>query len=324
MTVSEFKNAEAADRFHVGYEQLLAKLWPASRTMLDVPTRFGTTRVVRTGPGPRTGAGTGAGPGSGDPIVLLPASGGNALMWHRYVEALSREHTVYAVDTVGEPGGSVQSAPIADGRDAAAWLEELLIGLGVTNAHIVGCSYGGWIALKHQIHHPGRAAGLTLVDPAGFAEVGWRFYRWVILGGLAGLAPSPLRPRLARAVHNSAILDSDLMTLMRASMGFRRRLPKTDVLTDEDLQAVQAPAQFLLAARSAIHHSDQVAERIGRLLPAARVEVIPGTGHALSTDEPELVTDRILKWPPPQDRTEPSHQKDDGQGAAGPPLAALG
>ncbi|MBS2539208.1 alpha/beta hydrolase [Catenulispora sp. NF23] len=318
MTVSEFKNAEAADRFHGVYEELLAKLWPGSRTMLDVPTRFGTTRVVRTGPG----AGTGT--GARDPIVLLPASGGNALMWHRYVEALSREHAVYAVDTVGEPGGSVQTTPIADGRDAAAWLEELLVGLGATNAHIVGCSYGGWIALKHQIHHPGRAAALTLVDPAGFAEVGWRFYRWVIVGGLAGLAPRPLRPRLARAVHNSAILDSDLMTLMRASMGFRRRLPKTDVLTDEDLQALQVPAQFLLGARSAIHHSDQVAERLGETLPTARVEVIPGTGHALSTDEPELVTDRILKWSPPQNRTEPSHHKDDSQGADDPPLAALG
>jgi pimeloyl-ACP methyl ester carboxylesterase len=282
MTVSEFKDAKAAGRFQGVYEQLLGKLWPASRSVLDVPTRFGTTRVVRTGPD------------GGEPIVLLPASGGNALMWHRYVEALSRDHAIYAVDTVGEPGGSVQSAPIADGGDAAAWLEELLSGLDVADVHLVGCSYGGWIALKHQIHHPGRTARLTLVDPAGFAEVGWRFYRWVIFGGLAGLAPRALRPRLARVVHNSAILDDDLMALMRSSMGFRRRLPKTDVFTDEELRQIQIPAQFLLGARSAIHHSDQVADRVGRLTPAARVEVVPGTGHALSTDEPELVTDRIL------------------------------
>jgi pimeloyl-ACP methyl ester carboxylesterase len=282
MTVSEFTNAKAAERFHGVYGQLLDKLWPAGRTALDIPTSFGTTRVIRTGP---EGAA---------PIVLLPASGGNALMWHRYVEALSRGNAVYAVDTVGEPGASRQTAPIADGRDAAAWLDELLSGLGVANAHIVGCSYGGWIALKHQIHHPGRTAGLTLVDPAGFAEVGWRFYRWVIVGGLAGLGPRPLRPRLSRMVHNSAILDDDLMTLMRASMGFRRRLPKTDVLTDDELQRIQAPAQFLLGARSAIHHADQVATRISQLLPAARIEIVPGTGHALSTDAPELVGERIL------------------------------
>jgi pimeloyl-ACP methyl ester carboxylesterase len=282
MTVSEFKNAQASDRFRTVYEQLLDKLWPASRMVLDVPTRFGTTRVVRTGSE------------DGTPIVLLPASGGNTLMWHRYVEALSREHAVYAVDTVGEPGGSVQTAPIADGGDAAAWLEEVLTGLDVTDAHLVGVSYGGWIALKHQILHPGRAARLTLVDPAGFEEVGWRFYRWVIFGGLAGLAPRPLRPWLSRRVHNSAILDRDLMTLMRASVGFRRRLPKTDVFTDEELRGIQVPAQFLLGERSAIHHAAQVAERLGRLIPAARVEVVAGTGHALSTDDPDLVANRIL------------------------------
>ena len=282
MTVGEFKDTKAAERFQGVYEQLLGKLWPTSRSEVDVPTRFGTTRVVRTGPE------------GGEPIVLLPASGGNALMWHRYVEALSRDHAVYAVDMVGEPGGSVQTAPIADGGDAAAWFEELLSGLGVADAHVVGCSYGGWIALKHQIHHPGRTARLTLVDPAGFAEVGWRFYRWVIVGGLAGLAPRALRPRLARAVHNSAILDDDLMALMRVSMGFRRRLPKTDIFTDEELRQVQVPVRFLLGASSAIHHSDQVADRVGGLMPTARVEVVPGTGHALSTDRPDLVTDRIL------------------------------
>jgi pimeloyl-ACP methyl ester carboxylesterase len=284
MTVSEFKDAKAAERFHTAYDRLLDKLWPASREALDVPTRFGATRVVRTGSE------------AGRPIVLLPSSGGNALMWHRYVGALSREHAVFAVDTVGEPGGSVQTAPIEDGRDAAAWLEEVLAGLDVADAHIVGCSYGGWIAVKHQIHHPGRAACLTLLEPAGFAEVGWRFYRWVIFGGLAGLAPRPLRPWLARVVHNSAILDGDLMALMRASMGFRRRLPKTDVLTNEELRRIQVPAQFLLGACSAIHHADQVAERIDRLVPAARVELVPGSGHALSTDEPELVGDRIARW----------------------------
>lgn len=296
MTVSEFKNAKAADRFHAVYEQLLGKLWPASRVIRDVPTRFGTTRVVCTGPE------------DGAPIVLLPASGGNTLMWHRYVEALSRDHAVFSVDTVGEPGGSVPTTPVADGADVAAWLDEVLTGLSVPDAHIVGCSYGGWIALKHEILHPGRAAGLTLVDPAGFEEVGRRFYRWVIFGGLAGLAPRPLRPWLARRVHNSAILDRDLMTLMRASVGFRRRLPKTDVFSDEELQQIQAPTQVLLGERSAIHHSGQVAERISRLVPTARVEIVPGTGHALSTDEPDLVADRILTGLPTQDHEHQAHR----------------
>ncbi|MER8102844.1 alpha/beta fold hydrolase [Kitasatospora sp. NPDC094016] len=282
MRISQFKNDQAGDRFRAAYERALTELWPGPRTALDLPTAFGTTRVYRTGPQ------------HGEPIVLLPGSGGNALMWHRYIDTLARHRPVIAVDTVGEPGASVQSAPIADGRDAAAWLDELLAALEVTDAQVVGCSYGGWLALQHQIHHPGRVASLALVDPAGFADMGARFYAWVIAGGLAATAPRALRPRLARLVGNSAILETELMALMRASTGFRRALPVPPVLSDEELRRLDVPALFLLGERSAMHDAHAVAERLGRLVPSARTEIVPGAGHALPTDRPDLVADRVL------------------------------
>ncbi|MFF2044329.1 alpha/beta fold hydrolase [Kitasatospora sp. NPDC058170] len=283
MRISRFKNTQASERFRTAYERALADLWPGPRTALDLPTTFGTTRVYRTGPQ------------DGEPIVLLPGSGGNALMWHRYIDVLAEHRPVIAVDTIGEPGASVQTAPIGDGRDGAAWLDEVLAALEVTAAHLVGCSYGGWLALNHQIHHPGRNASLTLLDPAGFAGLGPRFYAWLIAGGLAAAAPRPLRPGLARLVGNSTILETELMSLMRASMGFRRALPVPPVLSDDELHRLHVPALFLLGARSALHDSRQVADRLGRLVPSARVEVVPGAGHALPTDLPDLVADRILR-----------------------------
>ncbi|GAA2132664.1 alpha/beta hydrolase [Kitasatospora kazusensis] len=283
MRIGEFKNDQAGARYRAVYEQTLADLWPGPRTALDIPTSFGTTRVYRTGPP------------TGEPIVLLPGSGGNALMWHRYVEVLARHRPVLAVDTIGEPGASVQTTPLADGRDGAAWLNELLAALEVTAGHAVGCSYGGWLALNHQIHRPGRIASLTLVDSAGFADPGRRFYAWMIAGGLAAMAPRQLRPGLARLVGNSAILESGLMGLVRVSMGFRRALPPARVLSDEELRSLRVPALFLLGERSALHDSREVAERLGRLVPSARAEIVPGTGHALPTDRPALVAERILE-----------------------------
>ncbi|MFB7476280.1 alpha/beta fold hydrolase [Kitasatospora sp. NPDC056184] len=288
MRISAFRNDRARQRFDAAYQRTLAELWPGPRTAIDLPTSFGTTRLYRTGPR------HGAHDGGREPVVLLPGSGGNALMWHRYVDALARHRPVVAVDTVGEPGASVQSAPIADGRDGAAWLEEVLTGLDTTAAHLVGCSYGGWLALSHRLHHPGRTASLTLLDPAGFAGLGPRFYAWLIAGGLAAAAPRPLRPRLARLVGNSTVLETELMGLMRASTGFRRVLPVPPVFSDEELRRLDGPALFLLGERSALHDARAVAGRIGRLLPSARVEVVPGAGHALTSDCPELVADRIL------------------------------
>ncbi|WP_380280774.1 alpha/beta fold hydrolase [Kitasatospora purpeofusca] len=294
MRISAFRNDRARQRFDAAYERTLAELWPGPRTTIDLPTSYGTTRVYRTGPQDGGHGGEHDSGHGGAPVVLLPGSGGNALMWHRYIDALARHHQVVAVDTVGEPGASVQSAPIADGRDGAAWLEEVLAGLDATAAHLVGCSYGGWLALSHQLHHPGRTASLTLLDPAGFAGFGPRFYAWLIAGGLAATAPRPLRPALARLVGNSTVLETELMGLMRASTGFRRVLPVPPVLSDEELRRLEVPALFLLGARSALHDSHAVAERIGRLVPSARVEVVPGAGHAVTSDRPELVADRIL------------------------------
>ncbi|MFJ5921393.1 alpha/beta fold hydrolase [Kitasatospora sp. NPDC092948] len=280
--MSEFRNAQAADRFHAAYDHALAALWPGPRTAQDVPTAYGATRVHRTGTP------------DGRPIVLLPGSGGNALMWHHHLEQLAQHHQVFALDPIGEPGASTQTAPIADGTDAAAWLEDVLTGLDLTDVHLVGCSYGGWVALQHRLHHPGRVGAMTLLDPAGFSGFGFRFYAWLIAGGLAASAPRALRPRLARWVANSAVLEDELMKLTRAGLGFRRALPVPPVLTDEELRRIDLPAQVLLGARSALHDSAEVAARISRILPEARVEVVPGAGHSLPMDAPDLVTERIL------------------------------
>ncbi|WP_406194683.1 hypothetical protein OH807_05715 [Kitasatospora sp. NBC_01560] len=116
------------------------------------------------------------------------------------------------------------------------------------------------------------------MDPAGLAGFGPRFYGWLIAGALAATAPRPLRPRLARLVGNSAVLETGLMSLMRASTGFRRALPVPPVLSDEELRRLTVPTLFLLGERSALHDAREVADRLGRVVPAARVEVVPGAG----------------------------------------------
>jgi pimeloyl-ACP methyl ester carboxylesterase len=97
----------------------------------------------------------------------------------RQFEPLQRRHT-----------------PIGNGLDLARWLGELLSALSVDRAHLVGCSYGGWLAVQHEIHSPGRATTITLLDPAGFGRLTGRFLMWVIMGGLApGQVTKPLPQR---------------------------------------------------------------------------------------------------------------------------------
>lgn len=282
--VSAFTSDKAHAKFLTAYDRTLDRLLPADRSCLDVPTAFGVTRAYR------------AGKPDGVPFVLLPGAGGNALGWHPHLARLGRTRPVFAIDPVGEPGRSTQDTPISDGRDTARWLGEVLDGLELDRVHLVGCSYGGWTALQHELRSPGRAATITLLDPAGFGRVSARFMGWVIAGGLAAFAPGPLRRGAARWLRNATLLDDDLMGLLPTTASFRRRLPVPPTLTDDELHAITVPSQFLLGGRSQLYDAAAVAARVTALMPAARTEIVPEAGHDLPLHSPDLVADRAVEF----------------------------
>lgn len=281
--ISTFTSDRARERFLAAYTGTFNRRWPADHTAHDLSTSFGVTRIYRTGPP------------NGVPFVLLPGASGNSLMWHRHVSRLSRDRPVIAVDPCGEPGASTQSSAFNGPAELSRWLGETLAGLDVPRAHLVGCSYGGWIALQHAIHAPDHVASLSLLDPAGFGRVTARFLAWVIAGGLAGLAPRPLRRRAAGWLHNTTLLDDDLMRLVVVTAGFRRRLPAPPPLADDVLRAVTVPTLVLLGERSQFYDAGQVAARV-RLLPHAQVEVVAGAAHDLPIYDVDLIVNRITTF----------------------------
>jgi pimeloyl-ACP methyl ester carboxylesterase len=296
---SAFTSDAARDKFFAAYDRVLGELWPVPVDGHDVETRAGSVRVYR------------AGPAQGGPVVLLSGAGGNALAWYRYMAPLAQAHPVLAVDPLGEAGRSVQTRPIASGAEVGGWLTDALAALGVERAHLVGSSFGGWTALEQQLGGGGRVSALTLVDPAGFAPLTGRFYRWIILGGMAGMLPRGLRHRAAGRLGNGTLREDALMKLVLAGRNFRRRLPTPPGYTDEQLRSVPVPVQVLLGEHSALHDAQAVAARLAEVVPAWRVEIVPGTGHALPIEAPELVIDRILTFADPQ-----------RPGAAEPPAAS--
>ncbi|MBB5085225.1 alpha/beta fold hydrolase [Nonomuraea endophytica] len=282
---SAFASDSARDKFHALYDRLLSELWPVPVDAADVETRAGSVRIHR------------AGPAEGDPVVLVAGAGGNALAWYRSIELLARTRPVITVDPLGEPGRSVQTRPLTSGAEVGGWLTDVLAAVGAERAHVAGFSYGGWTAVEQQLGASGRVAALTLVDPGGFAPLPRRFVRWALAGALASMLPRPLRHRMAGVVGNGVLREDGLVRLMRATWSFRRRLPVPPAYTDERIREVSVPVQMLLGARSALLDPPAVAARLAGIAPSWRVEIVPGTGHALSVEAPDLVAERILTFP---------------------------
>ncbi|MBA4856397.1 hypothetical protein [Nocardia farcinica] len=83
--------------------------WPLPADTFDIPTSFGSTHGRRSGVGERT------------PMVLLHPVNGSSLYWRSVVADLARDREVYALDTIGTAGRSVQTAPLRGEADVAVW-----------------------------------------------------------------------------------------------------------------------------------------------------------------------------------------------------------
>jgi pimeloyl-ACP methyl ester carboxylesterase len=255
----------AREKFMAAYERVFA-LWPQPCEEFDVETATATTRVHAYRPHP-----------GGEPVVLLTGAGGNAAHWYPHVAALAAAGPVYGIDLPGDANPSVPRALMTPPASCAAWLDELLGKLSDRPAHLVGFSYGGWIAMNQAIRAPGRVASITLLDPAGLTTIDARFYRWLTITGLATLTPMPLRRRLARWLDTPGMVDQDLMTLMWAGLrGYRAEPKKPAVLTDDELRAITVPVLLTTGARSALITPAQARDRAS-LMPHAEVAIVPGS-----------------------------------------------
>jgi pimeloyl-ACP methyl ester carboxylesterase len=272
----------AREKFMAAYERVFA-LWPQPCEEFDVDTATATTRVHAHRPHP-----------GGEPVVLLTGAGGNAAHWYPHVAALAEAGPVYAIDMPGDANPSIARALMTPPASCAAWLDELLAQLSDRPAHLIGFSYGGWVALNQAVRAPGRVASITLLDPAGLIRVDTRFYRWLTITGLATLTPMPLRRHLARWLDTPAMVDQELMTLMWAGLrGYRIEPKKPDILTDDQLRAITVPVLLVAGARSAMLTPAQARAR-GSVMRRAEVAIVPGSHGGFNRID--QLNDRIVAF----------------------------
>lgn len=281
--IGSFKSPEGAQRYFQAYEAAAA-LNPVPAEELDVSTSYGTTRVYRFGQD------------SGQPIVLLPGFLATATVWAPHIPALAERHPVYTLDTIGEPGRSVQTRPLADHAARAEWLDSVLDELDLTGVHLIGASTGGFYAVNQAIHAPARLASLSLLDPttvtAPFAfGVLWRS----VLA--ATLNQDWLWRRVMRWLNGADVVDSaDIRLVLAGIREYKARLPLQIRPTEEEIRSIKLPVLAVFAEQSSVHNAPAAAERLRRLLPQAEVELWPGTGHYMQLTQLDRINQRLLEF----------------------------
>jgi pimeloyl-ACP methyl ester carboxylesterase len=282
--LSEWKNAEAEARFRAMEDELVGELVAERPTAVDVPTRLGATRVYRW-------------PGAGEPVLLLHGTSGTAYSWAPYVERRG-DRAYDAVDTMGDVGRSRQEVAVENADDLADWLAETLDGLGHDRVHLVGTSYGAFLALNLAARRPDRVRSLFLIEPAAIERFRLLpFMLWGTSALFASWLPKPLRMAAARRLRMPLLEDPRLMRFaLFGQLRHRTRLLRPEPLTDDQLRSIEQPVHVVLGERSEVFPSAAVRQRTEAMLPRVTVDVVADAGHAVSFSHLDLVTARLATF----------------------------
>src|SRR5689334_8288226 len=279
--VAAWKSPQAEERFRRTEDEFWREGFASVPPSVDIETSVGSTHVYRWA-------------GDGAPVVFLHGATGTSVSWWEYVNEFAGRD-MYAIDTMGDVGRSVQRVALHDAAHQAEWLDETLAGLACGPAHFVGTSYGGWLALNLAVRKPDRVASMTLLDHVGLARLDLaRFMVWGMCCFVGSMLPAPGRRRVAVWTRMPLIEDKRLLRwVFYGQRNHRAALVRPEPLDDDTLRSIGVPSVVLLGEKSVVHRSVGVAEHVRAVNPDLQVEVVAGAGHALPVSHRELACERI-------------------------------
>lgn len=232
--------------------------------------------------------------GTGEPVLFLHGAG-STRMWLPFYERLSQSVDLIAPE---HPGfGDTAFPDWLDGfDDVVLHYRDLLDALELDRVHLVGFSLGGWIASDLAVFFPERLKSLTLITPIGIN---------IPEAPRADLFAMPPE-NIAGLLFNGDVepyldflpdpMSLDEIVHAYGELGTFARLtwtPRYDPKLERRLAGVDVPTLVLGAEDDRIV-PNVYADRFAELLPNARLERVPGTGHGLIIQEPDRAADVIL------------------------------
>jgi pimeloyl-ACP methyl ester carboxylesterase len=250
--------------------------------------------------------------GTGRPILLLHGLLGGSFCWRRNMEALSLGHTVYAVDLPGHGQSDAPchldcSMPAQAGR-VACLLEQLRL----QEVDVVGCSWGGAIAM-FLAAQCAKVRSLVLVAPVnpwstqGLGRI--RFLNGRIGEALLRTAWPVSRPlyriALARMYGDPRRLSPETVEGYRSQImrpGREDNILNTLRSWEKDVNALRAAIPRIEARSLLIWGTRDTAVDVGsaealkRALPDCQLTMIEGAGHLPFEEMPKEFNRLVLDF----------------------------
>jgi pimeloyl-ACP methyl ester carboxylesterase len=236
--------------------------------------------------------------GAGPAVVFFHGPWG--LTWGPFLDALAERFTVYAPEHPGTAPGEPDAIREVDSLwDLILCYDELLEHLGLSEVMLVGHSFGAMMACEVAALRPARVRRLALLDPIGLWLEEAPVVNWMLLGPAEMAAhvfdkPDGAAARAMFAVPEDPEEGALARTRLTWAMGSTGKFiwPIPDKGLKKRIHRVGAPALLVWGEADRLVPRAYAKEFAGRLHDA-RIEVVPGAGHAPHLEQPEA-TARVV------------------------------
>jgi pimeloyl-ACP methyl ester carboxylesterase len=232
--------------------------------------------------------------GRGSPLVFFHGPWG--LSWDPFLDELAGSFTVHAPEHPGTSPGRPDDIYTLDGLwDLVVCYEELLDGLGLPRAALVGHSFGAMVACEVAAASPGRVSRLVLIDALGLWRDDARIPNWMLLPQTE-LAACIFRDPEGEAANRMFPVPADAEARVMArvqlqwAMGATGKFlwPIPDKGLKKRIHRIQAPTLIVWGKEDRIAPPVYAAD-FARRIPGARVEMLDEAGHAPQMEHPKAV-----------------------------------
>jgi pimeloyl-ACP methyl ester carboxylesterase len=241
--------------------------------------------------------------GSGHPIVFVHEFGADLRQWEQQVRWFSRSYRCIRFNARGYPPSDIpQSDDLYGQAHAADDIAAVLDALHLERAHVVGLSMGGFATLHFGLRHPQRASALVV---AGAGSGALKAHRQAFKEQSEAMADQFLAegsPAIAEKLGYGAtriqLLTKDPLgwqefvdhmgehSAIGSAYTLRNYQAIRPSLYDLEAELKQCTVPMLLVVGDEDEPCLDANLYLKRLMPNARLWMLPGTGHAVNLEEP--------------------------------------
>jgi pimeloyl-ACP methyl ester carboxylesterase len=243
--------------------------------------------------------------GEGPPVLLGHSLLCDGRMWEGVVPRLASRYRVINIDARGHRN-STADGPFDLYDLADDWLA-IMAQEGIDRAALCGLSMGGMTAMRVALKSPGKVSALALLDTSAEAEVfGARVQYFLMAAALRAFGHlDVLYRQLGPIMFSRAAARDQPEVVAREVARMREKEPRglyyaTQAVISRDpllerLRRISCPTLVLVGDDDKPTPPFR-SERIARVVPGARLERVPASGHLSALEAPDVVADHLLAF----------------------------